>query len=94
MTETKTAKPAAQAFNPNAFESANEIGKRAFKAYLEASFEIGATMDKIARLQASHASQASKEAAELMSAAIETGIKARETARKSSLELVETAFAK
>ncbi len=47
-----------------------------FKAYFEASLEIAASMDKIARLQASHVSQANKEAAELMSAAIETGIKA------------------
>lgn len=93
MTETKTVKPAA-AINTDAFQSANELGKRAFKAYLEASFEIGATMDKIARLQAGHVSQASKEAAELMASAIETGIKARETARKTSIELVETAFAK
>lgn len=87
-TKTKTA-PAAN----DAFQSANEIGKRAFKAYFDASLEINAAMDKIARLQASHASQASKDAAELMSSAIETGIRARESARKASMELVETAFA-
>lgn len=88
-TSTATAKPKM----PEAFQSLNEVSRKAFMAYVEASSELGAQFDRVARAQVSHIAQANKDTAELISATIESSVKAREAARKASIELIESAFA-
>lgn len=92
MSDAKTMSSKAT-IKPEAFQTTAEAGKKAFMAYVEAGMELGGHMDRLARQQAGHFAQATKETAELVGASLETSIKARETARKATVELIEGAFA-
>jgi len=87
-TSTNTAKPKM----PEAFQSLNDASRKAFMAYVEASSELGAQFDLVARAQVGHLAQANKDTAALISATIESSVKAREAARKATIELIEGAF--
>lgn len=91
MSDSKNSGP--KAIKPEAFQTAAEAGKKAVMAYVEAGVELGAHMDRVARMQAGHFAQASKETAELVNASLETGLKAREAARRATVELINGALA-
>lgn len=91
MSDAKSSGP--KTITPETLNATAAAGKRAFMAYVEAGVELGAHLDRAARVQAGHLAQASKETAELVSATLETGIKAREAARRATVELIEGALA-
>lgn len=91
MSETKTTAAPKMPKIPGA-ETFQDAGKKAFMAYIEAGAELGAQFDRLARLQATHATSISREASEVLTATIESGLKARETMRKAAVELVEGSF--
>lgn len=91
MSDAKNNGP--KTIKPETMQAAADAGKKAFMAYVEAGVELGAHLDRAARLQAGHYAQASKETAELVNASLEAGLKAREVARRATVELVESAFA-
>lgn len=91
MSDAKNIGP--KTIKPETLHTAAEAGKKAFMAYVEAGVELGAHMDRAARMQAGHFAQASKETADLVNASLETGLKAREAARRATVELIEGAFA-
>lgn len=86
-------KDMAKTIKPEAFQAAAEAGKKAFMAYVQAGAELGAHVDRMVRAQAGHFAQASKETAELVTASLETGLKAREAARRATVEMIEGALA-
>lgn len=97
MSDTKTTTtPSAKATTKNPAEAIaemNEAGKKVALAYVDAQAEIGKSMDAMARVAMSHLLGASKETAELYQQAFEAGVKARESARKASIDMIERSFA-
>lgn len=97
MTETKTTSTTAHGSKTikgpaEAIQEATALGKKAFMAYAEAGADFAAGADKLARAQAQHMTTYSREAGEVVSQLIESGIKARETARQATLQAFDAAF--
>lgn len=78
-TKTKTTKTMA-----DAAESARE----ATMPWLSAGTEVGAQLDRFFRIQLGHWATAQREAADFMTQASESVLKAREEARQAGLELL------
>jgi hypothetical protein len=89
MSETKTATAAPKMPKIPGAETFQDASKKAFMAYLEAGAELGVQFDRLARFQAAHATAISREASEVLTATIESGLKARETMRKAAVDVIE-----
>lgn len=69
-----------------------QISRKAFMAYVEAGQLAASHMDKLVRAQAAHMTSFNREAGEAFTSMIDNGIKAREAARQSALELLEASI--
>lgn len=92
MTETKTTSKTIKT-PAEAMQDMNEAGRKVAIAYAEAGVEIGKSFDAMARVAMNHFLGASKESAEIGQSAFEAGVKAREAARKTAVEIIERSFA-
>ena len=92
---TTTTAPAPKAIkNPTeAMQDLTEASRKVALAYVEAHAEMGKSIDAMARVAMNHFIGASKESADFGQSAFEASAKARETARKAGIELIERSFA-
>jgi hypothetical protein len=97
MSDTKTTTTAAAPKTiktpVEAIHDLNEASRKVALAYVEAHAEMGKSIDAMARVAMNHFMGASKESVELGQSAFEASAKARETARKAGIELIERSFA-
>lgn len=89
MTEQKTTANQTKKNPTEQFNDVAQISRKAFMAYVEAGQLAASHMDKLVRAQAAHLTSFNREAGEAFTAMIDNGIKAREAARQSALDVLE-----